>query len=100
MGGPGGRALVVAGDGPFRPADWSGGPLIAEPSSGIWGHHGSLRGGALLLGATGWLAAHRPDRVVVVGRPTSSRPVAALLADPPVASRPSTPPPRWADAGR
>ena len=96
---PGGRTLIVAGDGPFRPADRSGGPLIAEPSSGVWGH-GSLRGGALVLGAAGWLAANRPDRVVVVGRPTLSRPVSALLADPAVRVETVTSSPRWADAGR
>ena len=100
LGHPGGRTLVVAGDGPFRPADWSDGPLIAEPSSGIWGQHGSLRGGALLLGAAGWLAEHRPDRVVVVGRPTLSRPVSALLADPAGRVETVTSSPRWADAGR
>ncbi|WP_460446021.1 thiamine pyrophosphate-dependent enzyme, partial [Angustibacter aerolatus] len=34
--------------------------------------------------AAGWLTAHRPDRVLVVGRPTLSRPVAQLLRDPAV----------------
>jgi 2-succinyl-5-enolpyruvyl-6-hydroxy-3-cyclohexene-1-carboxylate synthase len=74
--------------------------LIAEPSSGLWGASGGLRGGALLLGATDWLAAHRPDRVVVLGRPTLSRPVSALLADPTVAVETVPSSPRWADAGR
>ena len=94
------RTLVIAGDGPVRPGlDLAGGPLIAEPSSGMWGE-GALRGGALLLGAAGWLAAHRPDRVVVVGRPTLSRPVSALLADPAVRVETVPSSPRWADAGR
>ncbi|TFV88344.1 2-succinyl-5-enolpyruvyl-6-hydroxy-3-cyclohexene-1-carboxylic-acid synthase [Blastococcus sp. CT_GayMR16] len=93
-----GRTLVVAGDGPFRHIDLSGLPLIAEPSSGIWGS--SVRGGALLLGAADWLAAHRPDRVVVVGRPTLSRPVSALLADPSVRVETVTASPRWADPVR
>jgi 2-succinyl-5-enolpyruvyl-6-hydroxy-3-cyclohexene-1-carboxylate synthase len=104
---PVGRTLVIAGDGPFPPAEkasaladmWAW-PLIPEPSSGAWGHHGALRGGALLLGAAAWLAAHRPDRVVVVGRPTLSRPVSALLADPAVRVETVTSSPRWADAGR
>jgi 2-succinyl-5-enolpyruvyl-6-hydroxy-3-cyclohexene-1-carboxylate synthase len=96
---PGGRTLVVAGDGPFRPVA-SAGPLVAEPSSGNWGREGSVRGGALILGTAGWLAAHRPDRVVVVGRPTLSRPVSALLADPAVRVETVTSSPRWADAGR
>jgi 2-succinyl-5-enolpyruvyl-6-hydroxy-3-cyclohexene-1-carboxylate synthase len=103
----GGRTLVVVGDGPPRSAlrasecaDLFGWPVIAEPSSGVWGHHGNLRAGALLLGASGWLAAHRPDRVVVVGRPTLSRPVSALLADPEVRVETVSARPRWADAGR
>jgi 2-succinyl-5-enolpyruvyl-6-hydroxy-3-cyclohexene-1-carboxylate synthase len=104
---PVGRTLVVVGDGTVLPAenasalaDRRGWPLIAEPSSGTWGHRGSLRGGALLLGAADWLAAHRPDRVVVVGRPTLSRPVSALLADPAVRVEIGTSSSRWADAGR
>jgi 2-succinyl-5-enolpyruvyl-6-hydroxy-3-cyclohexene-1-carboxylate synthase len=75
-------------------------PVIAEPSSGIWGHRGQLRGGALILGAGEWLDEHRPDRVVVVGRPTLSRPVSALLADPDVHVETLAASPRWADAGR
>ena len=97
-GGSGGRTLVVAGDGRFRPADLAGLPLVAEPTSGLWGS--SVRGGALLLGSADWLAAHQPDRVVVVGRPTLSRPVAALLADPSVRVETVSASPRWADAGR
>ena len=108
--GPGrraGRTLVVAGDGPLRSAeiasalaDLGGSPLIAEPSSGAWGHRCAVRGGALLLGSPDWLAAHRPERVVVVGRPTLSRPVAALLADPEVRVETVPSSPRWADAAR
>ena len=96
-GGAGGRTLVVAGDGPFPHVELSL-PLIAEPTSGMWGS--ALRGGVLLLGTPDWLAAHRPDRVVVVGRPTLSRPVAALLADPQVRVEIVASSPRWADAGR
>ena len=96
-GGAGGRTLVVAGDGPFPHVDLSG-PLIAEPTSGMWGS--ALRGGVLLLGTPDWLAAHRPDRVVVLGRPTLSRPVAALLADQRVRVETVATSPRWADAGR
>jgi 2-succinyl-5-enolpyruvyl-6-hydroxy-3-cyclohexene-1-carboxylate synthase len=59
-----------------------------------------VRGPALLLGAGDWLATHRPDRVVVVGRPTLSRPVSALLADPSIAVETYGPTPRWADPGR
>jgi 2-succinyl-5-enolpyruvyl-6-hydroxy-3-cyclohexene-1-carboxylate synthase len=59
-----------------------------------------VRGGALLLGVPGWLAEHRPERVLVVGRPTLSRPVSALLADPAVRVETVGTSPRWADAGR
>ena len=98
------RTLVVIGDGPpfwgriagehARALGW---PVVAEPSSGGWS---GLRGGALLLGVPDWLDAHRPDRVVVVGRPTLSRPVSALLADARVEVETTTVRPRWPDAGR
>ncbi|MCZ2823568.1 MULTISPECIES: 2-succinyl-5-enolpyruvyl-6-hydroxy-3-cyclohexene-1-carboxylic-acid synthase [unclassified Modestobacter] len=103
----GGRTLLVAGDAPSAigraaavVADQRGWPVLAEPSSGAWGASGALRGSALLLGAADWLAAHRPDRVVVVGRPTLSRPVNALLGDPAVTVETYGPTPRWADPGR
>jgi 2-succinyl-5-enolpyruvyl-6-hydroxy-3-cyclohexene-1-carboxylate synthase len=59
-----------------------------------------VRGGALLLGVPAWLAEHRPERVLVVGRPTLSRPVNALLADPAVQVETVAASPRWPDAGR
>ncbi|MFW3172964.1 thiamine pyrophosphate-dependent enzyme, partial [Geodermatophilus sp. CPCC 206100] len=99
------RTLVVAGDAPAplgraaaALAAAQGWPVVAEPSSGAWS--AGLRGGALLLGVPGWLAAHRPERVLVVGRPTLSRPVSALLADPAVRVETVAAAPRWADAGR
>jgi 2-succinyl-5-enolpyruvyl-6-hydroxy-3-cyclohexene-1-carboxylate synthase len=102
-----GRTLVVAGDAPPAVgrgaavvAGQRGWPVLAEPSSGAWGATGAVRGGPLLLGAREWLAAHRPDRVLVVGRPTLSRPVAALLADPEVEVETFVPGPRWPDPGR
>ncbi|TKJ16532.1 2-succinyl-5-enolpyruvyl-6-hydroxy-3-cyclohexene-1-carboxylic-acid synthase [Blastococcus sp. CCUG 61487] len=100
------RTLVVAGDGDLlagrvaaEQADASGWPVIAEPSSGAWSADG-VRAGALLLGAPEWLAERRPERVVVVGRPTLSRPIAALLADPRVEVETVHRGPRWPDAGR
>ncbi|MGY1684027.1 2-succinyl-5-enolpyruvyl-6-hydroxy-3-cyclohexene-1-carboxylic-acid synthase [Geodermatophilus sp. SYSU D00867] len=100
------RTLVVAGDGPDAAGRaWAAGaaaagwPVVAEPSGGAW-TDGAVRGGALLLGVPGWLDAHRPDRVVVVGRPTLSRPVSALLADPRVRVETVVAGPRWPDAGR
>ncbi|SDO38333.1 2-succinyl-5-enolpyruvyl-6-hydroxy-3-cyclohexene-1-carboxylic-acid synthase [Geodermatophilus sp. DSM 45219] len=99
------RTLVVVGDAPpslgreaAELARAQGWPVVAEPSSGAWA--ASVRGGALLLGVPGWLAAHRPDRVLVVGRPTLSRPVSALLADPAVRVETVSAAPRWPDAGR
>ena len=99
------RTLVVVGDAPpalgraaAELAGVQGWPVVAEPSSGAWA--GSVRGGALLLGVPGWLADHRPDRVLVVGRPTLSRPVSALLADPAVRVETVSAAPNWPDAGR
>ncbi|RBY82306.1 2-succinyl-5-enolpyruvyl-6-hydroxy-3-cyclohexene-1-carboxylic-acid synthase [Blastococcus sp. TF02A-26] len=99
------RTVVVVGDAPAAlgraAADLAGRqgwPVVAEPSGGAWG--AGLRGGALLLGAADWLAAHRPERVLVVGRPTLSRPVNALLADPAVRVEVVPAGSRWADAGR
>ncbi|MGY1695837.1 MULTISPECIES: 2-succinyl-5-enolpyruvyl-6-hydroxy-3-cyclohexene-1-carboxylic-acid synthase [unclassified Geodermatophilus] len=104
--GDGPRTLVVAGDGPGAAGRaWAAGaaaagwPVVAEPSGGAWTGD-AVRGGALLLGVPSWLDAHRPDRVVVVGRPTLSRPVSALLADPRVRVETVTATPRWPDAGR
>jgi 2-succinyl-5-enolpyruvyl-6-hydroxy-3-cyclohexene-1-carboxylate synthase len=99
------RTVVVVGDGPRELGEAAAGlatdrgwPVVAEPSSGAWGV--SVRGGALLLGAREWATAHRPERVLVVGRPTLSRPVSALLADPAVRVETVAASPRWSDAGR
>ena len=101
------RTLLVVGDCPpplglaaAELADACHWPVVAEPSSGAWSAEGVLRCGALLLGAPHWVAAHRPDRVLVVGRPTLSRPVAALLADPAVHVEAVAATPRWSDAVR
>jgi 2-succinyl-5-enolpyruvyl-6-hydroxy-3-cyclohexene-1-carboxylate synthase len=88
------RTLVLVGDLPpagpgttdwgaaaAELADTRGWPLVAEPSSaGAWAR--ALPGGALLLGCGEWLERHRPDRVLVVGRVTLTRPAARLLRDP------------------
>jgi 2-succinyl-5-enolpyruvyl-6-hydroxy-3-cyclohexene-1-carboxylate synthase len=101
------RTLVVVGDAPralgraaAALADACHWPVIAEPSGGAWGSEGALRGGALLLGVPAWVSAHRPERVLVVGRPTLSRPVSALLADPGIRVETVAASPRWADAAR
>lgn len=101
------RTLVVVGDAPpalgqaaAALADSCRWPVIAEPSSGAWGAEEALRGGSLLLGVPAWLAAHRPERVLVVGRPTLARSVSALLGDPAVRIEVAAGAPRWADAAR
>ncbi|WGL52937.1 2-succinyl-5-enolpyruvyl-6-hydroxy-3-cyclohexene-1-carboxylic-acid synthase [Nocardioides sp. BP30] len=75
------RTVVVAGDdaGPLARvlAERSGSPLLAEPSSGARTGTHALRTYRLLLGSD---LADRIERVVVLGHPTLSRPVARLLA--------------------
>ncbi|MEN3299647.1 MAG: 2-succinyl-5-enolpyruvyl-6-hydroxy-3-cyclohexene-carboxylate synthase [Pseudonocardia sp.] len=77
---PAAPTLVVAGGGAgVHPALLGGAPLVAEPSSPLWGH--ALRAAPWLLEES----ALKPVQVVVVGRPTLHRPVQRLLADPDVA---------------
>jgi 2-succinyl-5-enolpyruvyl-6-hydroxy-3-cyclohexene-1-carboxylate synthase len=85
------RTLVVVGDLPrpgmaaeavelARAAGW---PVVAEPF-GRYDRTAVLPQGPLLLGARDWLEAHLPERVLVVGRVTLARPVAAVLRHPDV----------------
>jgi len=60
-----------------------GWPVVAEPSARLASGPCVLPGGDLLLRG-GFPAAHRPDRVLAVGRPTLSRAVARLLAAAPL----------------
>jgi 2-succinyl-5-enolpyruvyl-6-hydroxy-3-cyclohexene-1-carboxylate synthase len=84
------RTLVVVGDtgDPAlgeRAAAWAaerGHPLLAEPFGSAALRADAVPHGPLLLTATAWLDVHVPDRVVVVGRPTLSRAVGALLRRP------------------
>lgn len=78
---PGAPTLVVAGSGgpDLDPALLAGAPVVAEPSSPLWSH--AVRTAPWLVGR----AALRPEQVLVIGRPTLHRGVAALLADPGVA---------------
>ena len=75
------RTVVVAGDGAGPPArvlaERAGWPLLAEPTSGSRTGANALRCYRLLL--DGELGG-RIERVVVLGHPTLSRPVARLLA--------------------
>jgi 2-succinyl-5-enolpyruvyl-6-hydroxy-3-cyclohexene-1-carboxylate synthase len=99
------RTVVVLGDGPASDAcaalslarrrSW---PVVAEPSSGAPPSPELLAVPELVLASPGWLAASRPDRVLVVGRPTLSRAVGRLIAGSPsdVVARAGW----WPDASR
>ena len=104
------RTLVVVGDLPGTAGAWGrravdlarrrGWPVVAEPTSGA-ARAAAVPHGPLLLTCTDWLDAHRPDRVLVVGRVTLARPVAALLRDPRVDVELVAPAGPWPDpAGR
>ncbi len=84
------RTVVVIGDSTRQQASAAlalarrrGWPVVAEPSSGAGPVREVLLVPELLLGAHGWLDAHRPERVLVVGRPTLSRSVGRLVAGSP-----------------
>ncbi len=81
------RTVVLLGDGAPRPAaaalrlaEARGWPVVAEPSSGAGASASLVPAGELVLAAPGFLEAQRPDRVLVVGRPTLSRVLARLVA--------------------
>jgi 2-succinyl-5-enolpyruvyl-6-hydroxy-3-cyclohexene-1-carboxylate synthase len=109
VGGGAGRAdlprpvVVVAGDGAGpdarRLAEAAGWPLLAEPSSGARGGPNALGAYRVLLGDPE--LGGRVRGVVLLGRPTLSRPVGALLArddvDLTVVAPQGT---AWPDAGR
>ena len=101
------RTLVVAGDATreqgeavVRLAEARGWPVVAEPSSGARSGPNALRSGNLVLGVEAWLAAHLPERVLVVGRPTLHRSVTALLCRGDVRVEVVRTPAGWADATR
>ena len=75
--GDSGRDVAVAA---LALAEKRGWPVVAEPSAGARGSGCVIDSAELVLGAPGFLAAHRPDRVLVVGRPTLSRAVGRLMA--------------------
>lgn len=75
--------VVVAGHGASAAAaelaESGGWPLLAEPSSGSWGGPNVISAGPYVAGCDAFVRAHQPRRVVVMGRPTLSRQVLALL---------------------
>lgn len=101
------RTLVLVGDASpelgraaVRLAEERGWPVLSEPSGNA--RHGpqAISTGAFLVGCAGFLAEGRPDQVLVVGRPTLSRSVLALLRDARVAVTVVATSARWADATR
>lgn len=94
--------VVVAGDGAGPAAralaEDGGWPLFAEPSSGAYGGANTIPAYRLLLGGTGLADAIR--RVVVLGRPTLSRPITRLLAREGVDVVVVAQRPQWADPSR
>jgi 2-succinyl-5-enolpyruvyl-6-hydroxy-3-cyclohexene-1-carboxylate synthase len=83
------RTVLVLGDADgastaaaLKLAGLRGWPVVAEPSSGAAGAN-VVAAAELVLGVEGWLEAHRPSRVLVVGRPTLSRAVGRLVASAP-----------------
>ncbi|MFW5472528.1 2-succinyl-5-enolpyruvyl-6-hydroxy-3-cyclohexene-1-carboxylic-acid synthase [Knoellia sp. CPCC 206450] len=100
------RTLVVLGDlGAAIPSqqvlEWAGRhgyPVIAEP----FGDHDrstTVPHGPLLLTDPDWLSNHRPERVLVAGRVTLSRAVAALLRTTGVRVEVCTTTADWPDPG-
>ncbi|AEG43364.1 2-succinyl-5-enolpyruvyl-6-hydroxy-3-cyclohexene-1-carboxylic-acid synthase [Isoptericola variabilis] len=81
------RTLVVAGDGAGPDArivaEAQGWPLLAEPSSGACGGPNAIAAYRSVLGVDELV--RDVEQVVVLGRPTLSRPVQRLLARPDVA---------------
>ena len=84
------RTVVVLGDcardvatAALELAQVRGFPVVAEPSAGARTGSCLVDAAELVLGAPGFLEAHRPDRVLVVGRPTLSRAVGRLISESP-----------------
>ncbi len=100
------RTLVVVGDAPpdwgrqaVRLAEARGWPVLSEPSGNARTGPHALTLGHLLLDRSEHPDLY-PDCVLVIGRPTLDRRVAALLADPGVDVVIAAPTPRWADTAR
>ncbi|HUV47708.1 MAG TPA: 2-succinyl-5-enolpyruvyl-6-hydroxy-3-cyclohexene-1-carboxylic-acid synthase, partial [Actinomycetes bacterium] len=101
------RTLVIVGD--TSPAlgraasilaEEHGWPVISEPSGNARRGPNAISTGGLLLDLDSFLDAARPDQVLVVGRPTLSRAVLALLRDPRSSISVVATTPNWADATR
>ena len=82
---PTARTLVVVGDA----AEWMqqaairlgaerGWPVLAEPAAAR-GAAEAVECAPLVVASESWVDQHRPDRILVVGRPTLSRPILRLI---------------------
>lgn len=80
--------VIVAGDGATPVVDEvaarGGWPVLAEPTSGVWGSSSAIPSAPAVVSSDRFMSTHRPHRVVVYGRPTLSRSVLRLLSDPDV----------------
>ena len=101
------RTLVLVGD--TNPelgraasvlAEEHGWPVVSEPSGNARRGPNAISSGALLLEAPEFVDAARPEHLLVVGRPTLSRAVLALLRDPRSAVSVVGTTASWADATR
>lgn len=84
-----GKGIVIAGDGAGdvarKVAEAHGWPLLAEPTSGARAGDNALRGYVAMLGTPeGQDLAGQIRQVVVIGRPTLSRPVARIIDSAPM----------------
>lgn len=99
------RTLVLLGDLPEPQmaaevaalADAAGWPVVSEPF-GQYRRGRVTPHGPLILSRSDWLAQNLPERVLVGGRVTLSRPVQRLLQHPDIAVEVITPLTTWADS--
>ncbi|WP_298179085.1 2-succinyl-5-enolpyruvyl-6-hydroxy-3-cyclohexene-1-carboxylic-acid synthase [Saccharomonospora sp.] len=82
------HGLVVACDAGVRAAsEWAelhGWPVVSETGGLGLGGTTAIAGGVWLLGVEEFLAEHKPEQVLCIGRPTVFRQVQRLLSDPDV----------------
>lgn len=82
------RGLVIVGDsGVAAASEWAerhGWPVISETGGCGLGGSAAIVNGVWLLGVADFVAAHKPEQVLCIGRPTVFRQVGGLLADPEV----------------
>jgi 2-succinyl-5-enolpyruvyl-6-hydroxy-3-cyclohexene-1-carboxylate synthase len=88
-----GRAATVL-------AEEHGWPIVSEPSGNARRGPNAVSTGGLLLESPAFVDSARPEHVLVVGRPTLSRAVLALLRDPRSAISVVGTTASWADAPR